>query len=76
MALRITIEGAAGSGKSAVATLIEELLVTHGFMVGANINTPRPKGGAAAVARTISMNDPRVILIEAHDPPPEAKRSK
>lgn len=62
--LRISIEGSAGSGKSAVATLIEELLVEHGFMVQADINAPRTKNQASAVAFKVSEKDPRLILTE------------
>lgn len=70
--LRISIEG--DTGKSAVASLIEDLLVSHGFMVGANINTPRTREGAAAVARQVSAQDPRVVLLEVQNAKSETTR--
>ena len=64
--LRIIVEGDAGAGKSAIGTLIEDMLVDHGFMVMANIDAPRSKEQASKVARSVSEHDRRVILIEHH----------
>jgi hypothetical protein len=74
MALRITIDGDSGSGKSAVGTLIEELLVSHGFMVMADINAPRTKEEASNAACSIAAHDPRVVLIEVQKPVSEMTR--